>query len=127
MRLLNVNTKRLEEYFGDDIPDYAILSYTWGKNEVTFKDIEQNGYQSGSAKIDGCIDQAIADEWKYIWIDTCCIDKSSSAELSEAINSMWSWYLNADVCYAYLSDVEIEETGEHMRVASRNSRWFSRG
>jgi hypothetical protein len=54
MRLLNVATKKLEEYFGDDIPPYAILSHTWGTNEVTFKDIKKTGYISGSSKVDGC-------------------------------------------------------------------------
>ncbi|KAL5905981.1 hypothetical protein ACKVV1_010394 [Pyricularia oryzae] len=28
----------------------------------------------------------------YVWVDICCIDKTSSAELSEAINSMFRWY-----------------------------------
>jgi hypothetical protein len=95
MRLLHAKTKILEEFFGDYIPQYAILSHTWGQNEVTFKDVQQYGpfgYKSGSTKIDGCCQQARRDYLEYVWIDTCCIDKSSSAELSEAINSMWSWY-----------------------------------
>jgi hypothetical protein len=95
MRLLHAKTKILEEFFGDYIPQYAILSHTWGQNEVAFKDVQQYGpfgYKSGSTKIDGCCQQARRDSLEYVWIDTCCIDKSSSAELSEAINSMWNWY-----------------------------------
>ena len=45
------------------------------------------------------------DHHDWIWIDTCCIDKTSSAELSDAINSMYDWYANADICYAFLADV----------------------
>jgi hypothetical protein len=127
MRLLNVKTNRLEEFFGVDTPPYAILSHTWGPNEVTFKDIERKGYKSGSKKIDGCRRQAVKDGFGYIWIDTCCIDKSSSTELSEAINSMWSWYSEAEVCYAYLSDVPRGDDLEKENSAFRRSHWFTRG
>jgi hypothetical protein len=72
---------------------------------VTFKDVERNGYEYGSTKIDGYCEQAVNDDLEHIWIDTCCIDKGSSAELLEAIHSMWSWYSTAKACYAYLSDV----------------------
>jgi hypothetical protein len=71
------------EFFGDEDPPYAALSHTWVLNEVTFKEIDRNGYKFGSIKIDGCCRQALNDGLEYVWIDTCCIDKSSSAELSE--------------------------------------------
>jgi hypothetical protein len=61
------------------------------------------------------------------WIDTCCIDKSSSAELSEAINSMFKWYNDAEVCYAFLSDVNADEDPNAWPSSFRNSRWFTRG
>lgn len=72
-------------------------------------------------------DIEIADQadFKYIWIDTCCIDKTSSAELSEAINSMYAWYENAVVCYAYLEDVEVYMSEGGMPVDVGNSRWFT--
>ena len=59
----------------------------------------KEGYQ----KIMYCCRQAQRDGLKYCWVDTCSIDKSSSAELSEAINSMFRYYGDAKVCYAYLS------------------------
>jgi hypothetical protein len=127
MRLLHAKTKSLEEFFGKDIPPYAILSHTWDPNEVTFKDIDRNGYKSGSTKINGCCRQAVKDGLEYVWIDTCCIDKSSSAELSEAINSMWLWYQEAKACYAYLSDVPNGNGLEKADSAFRRSRWFTRG
>ncbi len=52
----------------------------------------------------GC-DYARARGYPYLWIDSCCIDKTSSAELSEAINSMFDWYSQAAVCYVFLFDV----------------------
>ncbi|PIL28756.1 hypothetical protein GSI_08800 [Ganoderma sinense ZZ0214-1] len=67
------------------------------------------------------------DGYDYIWIDSCCIDKSSSSELSEAINSMYKWYGLADVCYAYLSDVPSGEIYQADDSAFRKSRWFGRG
>jgi hypothetical protein len=45
----------------------------------------------------------------YVWIDTCCIDKTSSAEFTEAINSMYRWYQKADICYAHLEDFVCQE------------------
>ncbi|PIL28773.1 hypothetical protein GSI_08817 [Ganoderma sinense ZZ0214-1] len=63
----------------------------------------------------------------YIWIDSCCIDKSSSSELSEAINSMFYWYSRAEVCYAFLADVPAEEDPVPKDSHFRRSRWFTRG
>ncbi|KAM5546153.1 hypothetical protein V8D89_000279 [Ganoderma adspersum] len=65
--------------------------------------------------------------YRYIWIDSCCIDKSSSSELSEAINSMYKWYGLAAVCYAYLSDVPSGRDHQAEGSAFRKSRWFGRG
>ena len=111
MRLLNVNARELElvEFFGDQIPPYAILSHAWGNDEVTFQDLQRGHYEhkEGVQKIHLTRQQAKRDGLSWCWVDTCCIDKSSSAELSEAINSMFNWYARAQVCYAYLADVCI--------------------
>jgi len=130
MRLLNTESLRLESFFGLSTPEYAILSHTWGEDEVLFNDIHDPAQslptqKKGFAKVKGSCVQAQRDGYGYIWIDTCCIDKSSSAELSEAINSMFQWYYNSDRCYAYLADVDSSKTG---RVADlTKSRWFTRG
>jgi len=106
MRLLNTETRKLEEFFGQ-IPQYAILSHRWRDGEVQFSDIDQPHARNmpGYSKIEGCCIQADEDGYRYVWIDTCCINKSSSSELSEAINSMFMWYKKAQICYAYLDDV----------------------
>jgi hypothetical protein len=100
-----------EELYGEDIPPYAILSHTWGRNgdEVTFKDLIDGTGKSkpGFKKIRFGGEQARLDGLRYIWLDTCCIDKSSSAELQEAINSMFRWYRDAAKCYVYLADVSL--------------------
>lgn len=128
MRLLSAdgNGISLTEFFGTDVPCYAILSHTWGSDsdEVTFKDLlEGTGRsKSGYEKIRFCAERALTDCLTFFWIDTCCIDKSSSAELSEAINSMFYWYQGAAKCYVYLSDVHDEN-----KYSFQNSRWFTRG
>ncbi|OBT88190.1 hypothetical protein VE02_02419 [Pseudogymnoascus sp. 03VT05] len=127
MWLLNVKTKKLEEFFGKKIPEYAILSHTWGENEAVFKDIKRNGYSSGSTKIDGSCAQAQAIGLEYIWMDICCIDKRSSSELLEAISSMWDCYHKATICFAYLSDVPDGDDHMEEDSAFSNSRWFKRG
>ena len=78
----------------DDVPAYAILSHTWGREEVTFQDMQgpKARNKEGFSKIQSCCEQAKRDGYEWVWIDKCCIDKISSAELSEAINSMFRWY-----------------------------------
>ncbi|KAE8338365.1 hypothetical protein BDV24DRAFT_166390 [Aspergillus arachidicola] len=129
MRLLRTRTIELVEFPPDRIPPYAILSHTWGEEEVLFTDMQHHRGQTKYSwpKVQGACAQARADGFDYIWIDTCCIDKSSSAELSEAINSMFTWYANAEVCYAYLSDVTVYDTVKLDRTEFEQSRWFTRG
>jgi len=96
MRLLNAFSLEFETFYGD-IPPYAILSHTWGEEfeEPTCQDIKEGRKTDtpGYSKIKACCDQAVKSKLKYIWADTCCIDKSNSAELQEAINSMFKWYV----------------------------------
>ncbi|KAK4183351.1 hypothetical protein QBC35DRAFT_114727 [Podospora australis] len=66
------------------------------------------------------------DHLDYIWIDTCCIDKSSSAELQEAINSMFAWYMSASICYAFLHDLP-PLTPDTCWSGITSCRWFTRG
>ncbi|KAF1967847.1 HET-domain-containing protein, partial [Bimuria novae-zelandiae CBS 107.79] len=124
------------ETTSSDVPAYAILSHTWGKEEVLFQDMEANADMSktvskaGWRKIKFCARQAAADGLRYFWIDTCCIDKKNAVELSAAINSMFRWYQNATRCYVYLSDV-LKADGVDREIAwkdaFRTSRWFTRG
>lgn len=120
------------------LPKYAILSQTWlsDDQEVTFEELNsltdgKTRGKLGYQKLAFCSKQAKIDGLQFVWADTCCINKASSSELSEAINSMFRWYQNAAKCYAYLSDVSIEtsEAGGSRYLYSRlqNSRWFKRG
>jgi hypothetical protein len=127
MRLLHTSDLILKDFLGADIPPYAILSHTWGEEEVLFADMN-NGNASvkkGFAKVKGCCAKAAQDGFEWVWIDTLCIDKTSSAELSEAINSMYRWYAMSAVCYAFLEDVSSE--GMLPLPDFRAARWFSRG
>jgi hypothetical protein len=118
----------------EDIPRYAILSHTWGADddEVTFNDLKDGSGKSkaGYEKIQFCGEQARKDGLQYFWVDTCCIDKTDSAELSEAINSMFLWYRNASTCFAYLCDVPGGQTEADCAAQDssfRAGRWFTRG
>lgn len=126
MRLLNTGSSELREFFEKDTPPYAILSHRWGEQEILYQDMipsanrstTQNKY--GYAKLRDSCNLAQRQGYRWIWIDTCCIDKSSSAELTEAINSMYQWYEAAEVCYAYLNDARtVDDLTE--------SKWFTRG
>lgn len=113
----------LTEHVGKDIPVYAILSHTWGQDtqEVDFRDI-MNGIgqeKTGYKKLYFCGQQARSDGLHYFWVDTCCIDKTNSTQLQEAINSMFRWYQQAARCYVYLSDVPLKPF--------QDSKWFTRG
>lgn len=111
------------------MPEYVILSHTWGDDEVLFADIENGtaNRRKGYEKVLNCCKKAKLDGFEWVWIDTCCIDKSSSAELSEAINSMYRWYENSVVCYAYLVDVRGQLPSHNNDTVFAKSRWFTRG
>jgi len=127
MRLLNTEKIALVDFSGPDLPPYAILSHTWGTGEVSFEDMTTSdpstlAAKRGYAKILETCRLALSQGFKYVWIDTCCINKSSSAELTESINSMFNWYQRSEVCYVYLSD-HIPPGLEGMETC----RWFTRG
>jgi hypothetical protein len=130
MRLLDTASLKLKEFADNEIPAYGILSHTWEKDEVSFQDM-QSGHaeeKAGYAKIKGCCEEAKqSNRLKYVWVDTCCIDKTSSSELSEAINSMYRWYENAFTCYTYLADVSSDKDIEGEGSSFAKSRWFTRG
>ena len=126
MRLLNVHTFDLQTFYGDSIPPYTILSHTWleTKDEVTFVQLQNDTRWReilGARKIEYVCKQAAADDFNWAWVDTCCIDKANSSELSEAINSMFRWYQEAEVCYVYLVDVDYENGQDFL-----DSRWWNR-
>jgi hypothetical protein len=149
MRLLQTRTLKFEEFFDNAIPEYAILSHTWGAEEVSFQDAlritgaatraatpaagaliqEDLACKAGWDKIKRTCSLALEDNLEYAWVDTCCIDKTSSAELSEAINSMFRWYESSKVCYAYLADVSTVGTFDPSNPSDqfKASRWFTRG
>ena len=105
MRLLDTTTIKLSEFHDADIPPYAILSQTWGKNEVSFQDLYRvkSKRPQGYYKIARCCALAASQGYKWVWIDTCCIDKTSSSELSEAINSMYRWNVALLIPVAFAS------------------------
>lgn len=161
MRLINIHSFRLEEFFGRNIPPYHILSHTWGDDEISFQEytwlqtyaekvaagvIEEkppkqrerlkakdeslrrrSGYQKiiHFAQLVPTLQTHDHHTADYIWVDTCCINKESSAELSEAINSMYQWYKGAELCIAFLADVE--DTKDAPDSDFGKSRWFFRG
>ncbi|KAK4443620.1 HET-domain-containing protein, partial [Podospora aff. communis PSN243] len=152
MRLLHTDTLQLVEFMGDYDGQYAILSHTWEKDEISFQEMllankntqpeaEAVKQKAGYRKIRDFATVAAKDGHEYAWVDTCCIDKSSSAELSEAINSMFRWYRNAVHCYVYLADIsdnvadnELATLTSRLSLRSRakdlglcHSRWFTRG
>ncbi|KAI6022274.1 heterokaryon incompatibility protein-domain-containing protein, partial [Pisolithus microcarpus] len=123
---------------------YAILSHRWEDNsEVTYEEIiglmkmeepkrDEVRNRFSYKKIVKTCEQAMKDDYDWVWIDTCCIYKRSSAELSEAINSMYRWYQDAQVCYAYLNDVKestfpTERNNETYNKSNGWPEWFMRG
>ncbi|KAM5356660.1 hypothetical protein ACJ41O_003306 [Fusarium nematophilum] len=132
MRLIDVITLELKTFLGErGVPPYAILSHVWTAEEVTFQEmsgdhsilLQKKGYE----KIVGFCAKSRSEGFRYAWIDTCCIDKTSSAELSEAINSMFRWYRKAAACYVFLNDVPSAENPLAAGSRFRRSRWFTRG
>lgn len=138
-----------------ETPPYAILSHRWVGREVVFGDFDtipkerlQNvaeanpvsktiggienvgdGIEASIYKIAGaCAQVRRTPGVRHIWIDTVCINKNDSRELSSALNSMFNWYENATVCYVYLYDVTWNEADlDGSRAEFCQSKWFKRG
>ncbi|EJF59843.1 HET-domain-containing protein [Dichomitus squalens LYAD-421 SS1] len=108
---------------------FAILSHTWRKKEQTFVPDDHLIWRDAnlSRKIRDACRVAREAGYRYLWIDSCCIDKTSSSELSESINSMWQWYGRAKVCFAHLADVPSGDDPRAAESTFRKSRWFTRG
>lgn len=124
IRLLHCKTLQFKVFHEAQVPRYAILSHTWGLEEVTLQDMANSiaTKKAGYIKITGTCRLALSHKIDYVWIDTCCIDKTDRSELAEAIRSMFRWYQNATVCYVYLSDLTLPGT-----EALQSCAWFTRG
>ena len=134
MRLLHTTQLTFKEFFDDNIPPYCILSHRWGGDEVSYNDFlaGRNTNSKGYAKILAACEytfrvNGMQNPYDWIWIDTCCIDKSSSAELTEAINSMYAWYSGARICFAYLHDATFSNDIDDAQATFRKSDWHTRG
>lgn len=127
----------LTSFDHERLPRYAILSHTWQEGEeVTHSELlaQSATHKSGYEKLRFCGARAAADGLAYFWVDTCCIDKTTSEELNTAINCMFRWYQRAAKCYVYLADVTVPKEVNNPEVyrisweqAFRCSRWFTRG
>ncbi|KIN98173.1 hypothetical protein M404DRAFT_63384, partial [Pisolithus tinctorius Marx 270] len=123
---------------------YAILSHCWGapEDEVQYTEMvsltnmdalarNKIRRRSGYLKIRKSCELALKDHLDWLWVDTCCIDRRGSAELSEAINSMYVWYADSDRCYAFLHDTEASalptDRDDKFTEFSGWPKWFSRG
>ena len=153
MKLIKINTFKIKDFL-DVVPDCAILSHRWREDELSYlqyADKIRNSDWKGASKIRrfcrfvnryesepsenaeekddtavyiGIVERPI--EW--VWVDTCCIDKSSSSELSEAINSMWMYYRDPRYCVAFLDDIPSQDsTTKELRNSFVKSEWFTRG
>ena len=136
MRILDTQTLLFVEFVDPEGVEYAILSHTWdAEGEQTLQQLceLQREYPDDSILDAPLLSKKIRDfciyarnrGYKYAWADSCCIDKTSSAELSESINSMYAWYQKAHACYAYLSDVNSSSLD--WKREFRDSRWHTRG
>ena len=130
IRLIHCEDQKFEEF--DDPPEeYAILSHTWQRDrrgnekEVTYQIFQaqpkgkRQGHEAGWEKVEKACDIALKHKIKWIWIDSCCINKTDIQELTEAVNSMYQWYEQSRICIAYLGDLDGTEL--------TSCTWFLRG
>lgn len=113
---------------------YVIISHVWRKKEVIYEDMVQFNKLEASkswekpesaAKIVGACKTVLRyynKKVEHLWLDTVCIDKKDPTELSMSINSMYRWYKEAEVCFAYLDDYPTMEV-----PIFTQSKWFTRG
>ena len=128
MRLLNTKTFEFKNFYDSSLPEYAILSHRWGNedDEVSYKQFRKASVPPnlpGLVKIQNFCRLANGRGFQWAWVDTCCIDKRSSAELSEAINSMFKWYERSALCYVHLADVKFSDAELCLNIQSEKQFW----
>ncbi|KAI5989855.1 hypothetical protein EDC04DRAFT_2525998, partial [Pisolithus marmoratus] len=104
---------------------FVTFSHRWGANEPLLRDVEGLSIYGmsksvGFGKLQAFCLRACEHDYLWAWSDTCCIDKDSSAELQEAIGSMFAWYRRSALTIVHLSDVS--NSGSF-----GGSEWFRRG
>ncbi|KAI4121737.1 MAG: hypothetical protein LQ338_006193 [Usnochroma carphineum] len=138
-RLINTLTYALHKNVPS--PEYAILSHKWVEPEVTFQQLDSTEWRTINLKSqpmkkirDACEKaRGRRPPIQWLWVDTCCIDKTNSVELASALNSMFEWYFGAAVCYGYLYDVEWVASSRQISKSTdlkrpgKESAWFERG
>lgn len=130
MRLLNTKTFEFKNFYDNSLPQYAILSHRWGseEEEVSYKSFRKGSVPPdlpGLLKIHAFCRLADEKGFQWAWVDTCCIDKRSSAELSEAINSMFKWYERSALCCVHLADVEFSSAEMFLKRQSEETFWHA--
>ena len=128
MRLINTKTFEFKTFFDTSLPEYAILSHRWAsdEDEVSYKQFRKGSVPPdlpGLVKIQAFCRLADTRGFQWAWIDTCCIDKRSSAELAEAINSMFKWYRRSAECYVHMADVEFSDDELSLKRQSEETFW----
>jgi hypothetical protein len=134
MRLLNTSTLEAKEFQTNKRPEYAILLHRWLDEEISFQQIQdpkKYSWMKGYRKVEGFCREALRNGFDWAWVDTCCIDKASAVELSEAINSMFAWYRDSAVCYIYMDDFSTNSVASaspsNIERELKECVWFTRG
>lgn len=111
MRLINAHTLKLNDVRDENIERFAILSHRWEDGEVSFQEMQNPTAASnmkGFMKIQKSCQHAVKSSCNYVWVDTCCVNKKSSTEPTEAINSMYRWYQASALSYVFFLDVHAK-------------------
>ena len=155
MRLINVKAfldldcqnnlpNNVLKYFNDEALcgiQYATMSHCWCTaglaKEIQFEELNQATLETvrdlrnrpGYRKIVESCSLTRKQGLEWLWMDTCCIMRESKTELSEAVNSMYQWYRNSEICFAYLHDVKFpfttEPDAEMFPTSNGRPKWFS--
>jgi hypothetical protein len=123
MRLLNVEILKLSYFAEQDRPPYVVASHRRAVGETTLKDVRDhtNTNSVGCVKVTSFANfiRKHLSLIKWLWMNTCCINKDSDAELTESTNSMFEWYRDAELCFAYLSDVDPDGDSDSLGKSER--------
>ncbi|KAI9164158.1 Vegetative incompatibility protein [Paramyrothecium foliicola] len=130
MRLINIESLVVIEFRCDStIPPYVVVSHAWQNDEIFFGDLmdrDAASKKAGFEKLQNACQIVRGLGMQWLWVDSICIDRSSSAELSEALNSMFQLYAKANVCLVYLHDLAPSSDMSNRAAGLRNCIWIRR-
>ncbi|KAG0694178.1 hypothetical protein DFH29DRAFT_336313 [Suillus ampliporus] len=109
---------------------YVMLSHRWEGTEPLLHDIQDKAVYElkaagGFVKLQSFCKMARKAEYRWAWVDSCCIDQTNNVEVQTSLDSMFAWYRHSALTAVYLSDVPPSSKPGALAKSAWNTRGWT--